>query len=130
MDDEDVRIGVLYPIADGDARRARVQACDFGRYIGGEAEIHTQGGVLHGGAVYRGNLESIGVDGDELKMRFARLRVMRRLAVWEDDARRDYSLTLELVSAVQGPDERGRLILQSPIVEELLVLFPPGYERG
>jgi hypothetical protein len=46
MDDEDVRIGVLYPIADGDARRARVQACDFGRYIGGEAEIHSQGGVL------------------------------------------------------------------------------------
>ena len=91
-------------------------------YVGGQMEIQNQVEEY----LYRGKIERIAVEGNELRVRFAWVAkgegyppLPKR---WVKDDRLDYAISLEICSVSDTGD--GRICLQSPITHELAVLFP------
>jgi hypothetical protein len=124
-------VGVFVPRpGDQDEREAELRKRDFSSYVGGQAEIHFNGGVTSfgaGGKVFRGEIASIAIGSDDLVIRFAWLGAMEQPGQWVNDPDLEFSLGLPLVSACSSPDEGGRTILEAPIVDQMIVLYPRGY---
>lgn len=120
--------GVFIPTEPGHSEkvRAALQALDLTRFINGQAEDHLEGGILNGGKVFRGDLAAIAIEGDELVLRFAWLGVMSTPGRWKNDPELEMRFGLLLVASCEQ-DAQGRVILQLPIVDQMLVLFPPDY---
>src|SRR3989344_5277936 len=101
------------------------------RFKGGQMEIQNP----NEGYMYRGEVETIGVENNELKVKFAWLAKGEGFPPipkkWVKDDRLDYSASLEIyaVSDIRssGHDTGGdsRICLNSFIVGETVVLFPP-----
>lgn len=101
------------------------------RFTGGQMEIQNQ----NEGYLYRGEVKTIAVENNELRVKFAWLAkgvgfppFPRK---WVKDDRFDYSASLEIYSVADvgssGHDTCGdsRICLHSPIVGETVMLFPP-----
>ena len=93
------------------------------KFTGGQMEIQNQ----NEGYLFRGEIKAIAVKNNELKVKFAWLAkgegfppIPKR---WVKDDNLDYGASLEIYQASEIGD--GRLSLNSPIVGELAVLFPP-----
>ena len=101
------------------------------QYVGGQMEIQNQGE----GYLYRGEIKSIAVENNELKVKFAWLAKGEGFPPlpkkWVKDDRLDYAASLEIYSASDigssGHEVGGdsRFCLNSPIVGETCVLYPP-----
>ena len=98
------------------------------KFTGGQMEIQNQGE----GYLYRGEVESIAVENNELKVKFVWLAKWEGFPPlpkkWVKDDRLDYAASLEIYSASDigaGTEGGNRLCLQSGIVGETVVLFPP-----
>ena len=101
------------------------------RFKGGQAEIQNQ----NEGYMYRGEVETIAVENNELRVKFAWLAKGEGFPPipkkWVKDDRLDYAASLEIYSVSDigssGHDTGGdsRICLNSFIVGETVVLFPP-----
>jgi len=101
------------------------------RFKGGQMEILNEGE----GYIYRGEVETIAVENDELRVRFVWLAKGEEFPPvpmrWVKSDNLDYALSLEICSASDigpsGGDVGGdsRLCLNSSIVGETVVLYPP-----
>ncbi len=101
------------------------------RFTGGQIEIQNQ----DEGYLYRGEIETIVVENNELRVKFAWLAKGEGFPPvpqkWVKADRPDYTASLELFSASDigssGHDTGGdsRLCLNSCIVSEIVVLYPP-----
>ncbi len=101
------------------------------RFKGGQMEIQNQ----NEGYLYRGEVETIAVENNELRVKFAWLAKGEGFPSlpnrWVKDARLDYAASLEIYSASDigssGHDVGGdsRISLNSFIVGETVVLYPP-----
>lgn len=99
------------------------------RFKGGQMEIQNSGE----GYVYRGEIAEISVEDNSLKAKFSWLGKGDSLPPqrWTKDDNLDYAASLEIYSASDigpsGGDIGGdnRLCLNSSIVGETVVLFPP-----
>jgi hypothetical protein len=120
--------GVFIPMEPGTGERARVrlEQLDLGRYVGGQGEIHLDGGLLNGGQVFRGDIAAIAIAGDDLEIEFAWLGVTEKPGVWTEDPDRTLRFGVPLIASSEE-DGLGRVILQAPIIDQVIVLFPPGY---
>jgi hypothetical protein len=131
LTDPNKLVGVFVPRPVGqDEREADLRKRDMSSYVGGQAEIHVNGGVTSfgaGGKVLRGEIASIAIRSDDLVIRFAWLGAMEQPGQWTNDSELDLALGLPLVSACSSPDEGGRTILEAPIVDQMIVLYPRGY---
>lgn len=93
------------------------------KYIGGQMEIRKQGGRY----LYRGEIKSIAVKNSNLKLKFAWLAKGERFPYfskhWVNDDKLDYGASLEIyhVSEIRN----GCLLLNSSIIDELVVFYPP-----
>jgi hypothetical protein len=106
----------------------RLTTADVARFVGGQMEIQNQSE----GYIYRGEIATIAVENNELQVKCAWLGkgegyppLPKR---WVKDDQLDYGANLEVYSVSDiGPGEEGdsRLCLQSGIVGETVVLFPP-----
>jgi hypothetical protein len=97
------------------------------RYKGGQMEIQNQGE----GYLYRGEIEDIYVSGENLTVKFAWRAKAKGFPVlvegWvNDDEDLGYTANLTLYAATINND---RLILSSPIIGEMVAIFPPGGSR-
>ena len=99
-------------------------------YKGGQIEIQNAGE----GYLYHGEVADIAVEDNELRVKFAWLAKAEGSPLpnrWIKDDPRDYAAGLEIYSVSNiGPsgDETGssdRICLNSSIVGEVVVLFPP-----
>jgi len=92
------------------------------RYSGGQMEVQNEGE----GYLFRGEIERIAVEGDELQVRFAWLAKGEGFPPlperWVSSDRLDYSASLQIYSPSDIGD--GRICLSSPIVGETVVLYP------
>jgi len=97
------------------------------RFVGGQAEIQNQ----HEGYLYRGEIKEAIIEGSDLTLRFnwqaQGVGYPPMPEKWVKADHEDYKASLEIYSAKQ--DDEGRIILDSPIVGELTVLFPKGGSR-
>ena len=101
------------------------------RFKGGQMEIQNQ----NEGYMYRGEIETIAVENNELQVKFAWLAKGEGFPPlpkkWVKDDRLDYAASLEIYSASDigssGYDVGGdsRICLDSVIVGETVVLYPP-----
>ena len=93
------------------------------RFVGGQLEIQNK----NEGYLYRGEVESIEVDGDDIKVKFAWLAKREGDPPlperWINDEKLDYAVSRMLSSASDIGD--GRISINVSIVWELLVFFPP-----
>lgn len=93
------------------------------RFVGGQLEIQNQ----NEGYLYRGEIESIEVDNDSIKVKFAWLAKGEGYPPlperWVNDENLDYVVSRMLSSASDIGD--GRVSINVSIVWELLVFFPP-----
>ena len=106
----------------------RLTAKDVARFVGGQMEIQNSGEEY----MFRGEIETITVADNALKVKFAWIAKAEGYPPlpkrWVHDSELDYSASLEIYSVGDiGPGETGgnRLSLQSSIVGEMVVLFPP-----
>ena len=100
-------------------------------YVGGQMEIQNQGE----GYLYRGEVKAIGVENNEIQAKFTWLAKGEGFPPipnkWIKDDRLDYAASLDIYSASNigpGGGEVGgddRLCLNSPIVGEMVILYPP-----
>ena len=101
------------------------------RFVGGQMEIQNQ----NEGYMFRGEVKTIAVENNELKVRFSWVAKGEGYppfpTKWVNEDNLDYGASLEIYSASDigsSGDEVGgdsRLCLNSPIVGEIVVLFPP-----
>ena len=101
------------------------------RFKGGQMEIHNR----NEGYMYRGEVETIAVENNELRVKFAWLAKGEGFPPipqkWVKDDRLDYTASLEIYSASDigssGHDtgDDSRICLNSFIASETVVLFPP-----
>lgn len=109
----------------------RLTTQEVGRFVGGQMEIQNQGE----GYLYRGEVQTIAVVNNELRVTFAWLAKGEGFPLipqrWVKDDRLDYaaSLVIYAVSDI-GPSGHevggdSRICLNSHIVGELVVLYPP-----
>ena len=103
------------------------------RFIGGQMEIQNQ----NEGYMFRGEVKTIAVENNELKVKFAWLAKGEGYPPfpkkWVNEDNLDYGASLEIYSASDiGPGSTddgiggdSRLCLNSSIVGETVVLFPP-----
>lgn len=108
---------------------------DLQVYVGGQAEIQNQVEQY----LYKGRIAAISIDADTFKIRFEwfarkggkKLPPPLYGNKWVNDKRLDYSVSLMLVgfSLSNAPDGK-RIILHSPITNEICVLYLPGRERN
>ena len=93
------------------------------KFQGGQMEIQNQ----NEGYLFRGEVATIAVENNELRVKFAWLAKGEGFPPlpkkWVKDDNLDYGASLEIYHASEIGD--GRLSLNSPIVGELAVLFPP-----
>ena len=92
------------------------------KYIGGQMEIQNE----VEGYIFRGEVKMIAVENGSLKVGFAWLAKGDSFPLptkWRSDENLDYAANLELYDISDIGDER--LGLQSSIVGEFAVLFPP-----
>ncbi len=104
---------------------------DVQRFVGGQMEVQNAGE----GYIYRGEIETIAVENDELKVRFAWLAKGEGFPPiptgWVKDDVLDYALSLEVCSVADigstGHDFGGdsRIGISSFFIGETVVLFPP-----
>jgi len=90
-------------------------------YVGGQMEIQNQVEEY----LYRGEIERIAVEDNELRVRFAWVAKGEgypQLKKWIKDDGLDYAVSLEICRVSDIGD--GRICLRSPITHELAVLFP------
>jgi hypothetical protein len=102
-----------------------------GTFKGGQAEIQNSGE----GYIYRGEIAAISVDSDELKIQFAWLAKgeggFPLPQKWVRDDKLAYVAGLAIYSAKKIGPSRGdvgggdRLCLNSCIIGEMLILYPP-----
>jgi hypothetical protein len=93
----------------------------FVKYKGGQMEIQNQGE----GYIYRGEIKTIAVEDDTLTVSFAWLAKGDSFppTKWESEANLTYCASLQLYAISDIGEER--ISLNSPIIGELVVLFPP-----
>lgn len=101
------------------------------RFTGGQIEIQNQ----NEGYIYRGEVKTIAVENNELRVKFVWLAKGEGFPPlpkkWVKDDRLDYTASLEIYAVrdigSSGHDTGGdsRLCLNSSIVGETVVLFPP-----
>ncbi|MFA4955134.1 MAG: hypothetical protein WC641_07550 [Patescibacteria group bacterium] len=102
---------------------------DVQPYRGGQMEIQNSGERY----MYRGEIASIVVEGDELRVRFAWLAkgegfppIPKKWVKYDD---LDYAVSLMFYAASKGLGDEDtreeRIILNSSITGELVVIFPP-----
>ncbi len=101
------------------------------RFKGGQMEIQNQ----NEGYLYRGEVETITVENNELRVKFAWLAKGEGFPPlpkkWVKDDRPDYTASLEIYSASEiGSSDHdvggdSRIVLNSFIVGETVVLYPP-----
>lgn len=101
------------------------------RFKGGQMEIQNEGE----GYIYRGEVETIVVESDELVVKFAWVARGEGFPPlpkkWVKDDDLDYAASLEIYTVGDigpgGPEVGGdsRLCLMSPITGETVVLYPP-----
>ena len=101
------------------------------RFKGGQMEIQNE----NEGYMYRGEVETIVVENNELRVKFAWLAKGEGFPPipkkWVNDDKLDYVASLEAYSASDigssGHEVGGdsRLCLNSPIFDETVVLYPP-----
>ena len=93
------------------------------RFVGGQLEIQNQ----NEGYLYRGEIESVEVDDESIKVKFAWLAKGEGYPLlperWVNDEKLDYAVSRMLSSASDIGD--GRVSIHVSIVWELLVFFPP-----
>ncbi|MCX6781581.1 MAG: hypothetical protein NTW66_00435 [Candidatus Magasanikbacteria bacterium] len=82
--------------------------------------------------LFRGLIEHVEVEGEDVKVRFKWLAKNdggpnRPTSTWTKDNRLDYAANVGIYSA--SDIGMGRLCLNSPIVGETVVLFPPDGSR-
>jgi hypothetical protein len=107
----------------------RLTTQDVERFKGGQMEIQNQGE----GYLYRGEVTTIAVESNELRVNFAGLAKGEGYPPlpqkWVKDDRLDYAASLEICSAINvdpsSEDGGNRLCLQLSIVGEIVVLYPP-----
>ena len=106
----------------------RLTTAEVERFIGGQIEIHNQ----NEGYLYRGEIAAAVVENDEFHVKCAWLGKGEGFPSlpprWVKDDNLDYAASLEIYAASDiGPGTEGgnRLCLQSAIVGETVVLFPP-----
>jgi hypothetical protein len=101
----------------------KLTAAAVAKYVGGQMEIQNHNERY----LYRGEIDSITVEDDLLQVTFAWLAKGEGFPPipkkWVKDEKRDYVASLGVYIASDIGD--GRLCLDSPIVGELVVLFPP-----
>lgn len=92
------------------------------KYIGGQMEIQNQGENY----IYRGEIKTIAVEDDTLKVGFVWLAKGDSLppTKWQNHDDLDYATSLGICHVFDIGDDR--IALHIPIVCELTVLFPPG----
>ncbi len=90
-------------------------------FKGGQLEIQNQGE----GYIYRGEIESVVVEGDEVKVKFVWLAKGKGFppAGWVNDDNLNYAASTVIYSANEIGG--GRVAMNSPIVGEMAVFFPP-----
>ena len=101
------------------------------RFKGGQMEIQNQGESY----LYRGEVESIAVENNVLQVKFAWVAKGEGFPPlpnkWVKDDRLDYAASLEIYSTSNiGPSDgevggSDRLCLNSSIIGEIVILFPP-----
>lgn len=101
------------------------------RFVGGQAEIQNQ----NEGYIYRGEIKTIAVEDNELRVQFVWIAKGEGFPPvpqkWIKDDRLVYAASLEIYSVSDigssGHDVGGdsRLYLSSPIVGEVVILYPP-----
>ena len=98
---------------------------DVKRYVGGQMETQNPSEEY----MYRGEIATISIENDELRVRFAWLAkgegyppLPQRWVNDTDPSHLNYAASLEIYSASDIGD--GRLALHSQIVDETVVLFP------
>lgn len=101
------------------------------RFVGGQMEIQNSGG----GYIFRGEIESITVEGTDLKVRFAWLAKGEGFPPiphkWVKEDKLDYATSLDMCTVSDiGPSggEIGgdnRIAVNCQILGELSVLYPP-----
>jgi hypothetical protein len=98
-------------------------------FVGGQAEIQN----AQEGYLFRGQIASAEVVGDQLTLRFEWLaRMEGGMGHWVLDKRTEYKVsTLFYNTQMIGPGETGsdRLCLTSGVTAEIAVLFPPNGSR-
>ena len=103
------------------------------RFIGGQMEIQNE----HEGYMFRGEIKTIAVENNELRVKFAWLAKGEGYPPfpkkWVNEDNLDYRASLEIYSASDigpgstddGIEGDNRLCFSSQIVGETAVLFPP-----
>lgn len=98
------------------------------RFVGGQIEVQNQGE----GYIFRGEIASVVVENNEFRATCVWLAkgvgTIPAIERWVKDDNLDYAASLEIYSVSDiGPGTEGgnRLCLQSGIVGETVVLFPP-----
>lgn len=92
------------------------------RFKGGQLEIQNQGE----GYIYRGEIASVTVEDNSVKVRFAWLAKGKNgfpPQGWIKDDSLDYAASTEIYHGSDIGD--GRISMHSPIVGEMAVFFPP-----
>ena len=94
------------------------------QFIGGQLEVRNPGE----GYLYRGEIATAVVEDNEFRVTCAWMAKMGEDGKWTKDGELNYAASLEIYSVSDiGPGTEGsnRLCLQSRIVGETVVLFPP-----
>jgi hypothetical protein len=110
--------------------RIKLTQSQLDRYVGGQIEITMPGA----GEVYRGEIATAVLDGDVIHF------TMTWMAAntfppndWTKDDKLTYDLELRVFFTIQdiGPGSEGgnRLLLESPPLDERIVLYPPDGSR-
>ncbi|MBI4433966.1 hypothetical protein HY632_04265 [Candidatus Uhrbacteria bacterium] len=95
------------------------------QYVGGQMEVQN----LREGYLYRGEVKTIAVDGDKIKVAFAWIAQGKGFppfpTQWINHDRLDHAFRFSSVGHI-GPGTEGgdRLLLQS-LIGELIVIYPP-----
>ncbi len=97
-------------------------------FVGGDMEIQNRDENY----LYRGPIKSATVEGDEVRVQFKWLAKndggpMSPTPTWTKDDRLDYAASLQVY--VVSDIGNGRICLNSSIVGEMVVLFPPDGSR-
>lgn len=101
---------------------------DLAQFIGGDMEIQNQ----REDYLYRGPIESAVVEDGDIKIRFTWCAKndggpRRPTSTWTSDDQLDYKASLEIYVVAHTSD--GRILLNSFMTGETVVIFPPGGSR-